>query len=412
MSKPFKRDLFDKTLFASGNFSSFSNHSDYYFLEPVLSGTPDRAMVFDGREMIMWAINDYLGLASNKEIISAAARSTATYGLSTPMGARKFTGTTEQHLMLENKLAEFLKKPKGHLSNYGYLGVIGAITALARPGDAILIDSLSHSCMLDGAFLAQALRHAKVYPFKHNDMGDLEKQLEMASEDCDGGALIVTEGVFGMNGDLAKLNDICELKKQFKTRIFLDDAHGFGVMGPNGLGTAEHFGCHDDIDVYFGTFAKAFAGIGAVLAGDDDVISYISFNSRADLSSKSIPLAMIETLLVTLEHVKNNNLREKLWSNARKLQHGLLEIGFELGATESPITAVKLKSAQFDIELGKKILRTLRDEFQIFCIAAMYPIVPKGLIVLRLIPTANHTEEDIDKTLHAFAELNRRHHLV
>ncbi|WED44268.1 aminotransferase class I/II-fold pyridoxal phosphate-dependent enzyme [Legionella cardiaca] len=412
MSKKFKHDLFEKCLEASSNFSAFNNNSDHYFIEPILEGNPDRTMIFNGQEMIMWAINDYLGLANNKEIIATAAEATARYGLGTPMGARKLTGTTAQHLLLENKLAEFLQKPQSHLSNYGYLGVIGAISALVKPGDAIVIDSLSHSCMIDGAFLAQARQYAKVYPFKHNDMNDLERQLTMAADDCDGGALVVTEGVFGMSGDLAKLNEICELKKQFNARIFLDDAHGFGVMGENGRGTAEHLGCHDDVDIYFGTFAKTFAGIGSVLAGEKDIISYISFNSRADLSSKSIPLAMITTLLKTLEFVKDNSLRQKMWTNAKKLQQGLLELGFKLGSTESPITAIRFSGEQCNLELGKKILQALREEYHIFCIAVTYPIVPAGVLVFRLIPTANHNNDDIDRTLNAFTELSQRFQLA
>ncbi|MDI9818025.1 MULTISPECIES: pyridoxal phosphate-dependent aminotransferase family protein [unclassified Legionella] len=412
MSNQFKQDLFDKCLSTSGNFSEFNNDCDHYFIEPILEGNPDRRMRFNGEEMIVWAINDYLGLANNKELIATAAASAARYGMSAPMGARKLTGTTIQHLTLEKELADFLQKPKGGLSNYGYLGVIGAINAVVKAGDAIIIDSLSHSCMIDGAFLAQARQHAKVYPFKHNDMNDLERQLDAAATDCDGGALIVTEGVFGMRGDLAKLNEICELKKQFNARLFLDDAHGFGVLGPNGRGTAEHLGCHEEVDLYFGTFAKAFVGIGAILAGEEEIISHISFNSRTDLSSKSLPLAMVETLLKTLQLVKDNRFRQKMWHNAKKLQQGLLELGFKLASTESPITAVVFTDKQYNLELGKKVLQALRDEYHIFTIAVTYPIVPKGMIVFRLIPTANHTDEDIDTTLNAFAELNQRFQLT
>lgn len=412
MSKKFKQDLLEKCLSASANFKDFNNEIDHYFIEPILDSNPDRTMTFDKQDMIMWAINDYLGIANNNEIIETAANSARKYGLSMPMGARKLTGTTTKHLELEQKLADFLQKESGHLSNYGYLGVIGVINALAKNGDAILLDSLSHSCMVDGAFLAQARQYAKVYPFKHNDMDDLKRQLELASEECDGGALIVTEGVFGMTGDLAKLDEICALKKEFNARLFLDDAHGFGVMGANGRGTGEHFNCHDEIDVYFGTFAKAFVGTGSITVGNKDIISYISFNSRTDLSSKSIPLAIIETLLKTLEFVTDNSLREKMWHNARMLQQGLIEIGYTLGSTQSPITAVRLEGERCNFDLAKKILADLRKEFGIFCIAVAYPIVPMGVIVLRLIPTAGHTKEDILKTLDAFNQIGQRYRVI
>ncbi len=262
------------------------------------------------------------------------------------------------------------------------------------------------------ALPAQARQYAKVYPFKHNDMGDLKRQLKLASEECDGGALIVTEGVFGMTGDLARLDEICALKKEFNARLFLDDAHGFGVMGANGRGTGEHFNCHDEIDVYFGTFAKAFVGIGSVIAGNKDITSYVSFNSRTDLSSKSIPLAMIEALLKTLEFVTDNSLREKMWRNAQMLQQGLIEIGFTLGGTQSPITAVRLEGEHCNFELTKKMLTDLRKEFGIFSIAVAYPIVPMGVIVFRLIPTAGHTQEDILKTLDAFNKIGKRYRVV
>jgi len=412
MTGKFNQDLFERCRSQQGNFADFENVSDHYFIEPILEGVPDRVMNFNGKEMIVWAINDYLGLGNNKELIKAAKQSAEAHGVSTPMGARKLTGTTQNHVLLENQLAEFLNKPKGHLSSYGYLGVIGAINAVTGPGDAILLDSQSHSCMIDGAFLSQARQYAKVYPYKHNDMTDLKRQLEMAAGDCDGGALIVTEGVFGMTGELAKLDEICQLKKDFGARIFLDDAHGFGVMGENGRGTAEYFGCHDEIDIYVGTFAKAFAAIGAIIAGDEDIISYISFNARTDLSSKSLPVIIVDTLLKTLEFVKDDQYRKKLWKNAHALQQGLLKLGYQISSTESPITAVRFSEEQCHVYLAKKVLRDLREEFHIFCIAVTYPIVPLGSIVFRLIPTASHTKEDIEQTLDAFAILSKRYQLT
>jgi glycine C-acetyltransferase len=398
-------DLFDKCLTDSGYFGYYRINRDRYFTQPVLGGTPAPRMTFQGREVIMWAINNYLGLADNKEIKEVARKAVEKWGTFSPMGSRMLTGNTEQHLALEKKLAGFLQKPSSILFNYGYLGVIGTITALIDKNDQIIIDRLSHASMVDGTTLASYGKRFRA--FQHNNMHDLENQLKEANRDRKGGILIVTEGVFGMRGDLADLKSICELCKKYEARLFVDDAHGFGVMGKNGRGLGEHFGVQDKIDIYLGTFAKAFAAIGGVAAGEEAPIEYVRYNARTQVFAKSLPLVYVEVLSATLDIVMNSpEIREEMWRITGLLQKGLTELGYDIGDTQSPITPVYVPAG--DPETGMAMIKMLREEYGIFVSGVTYPVVPKGVVLFRMIPTASHTEEDIAKTLYAYRQLRDR----
>jgi len=359
-------------------------------------------MVFQGKEVIMWAINNYIGLANNQEIKEAARKSLEKWGTFTPMGSRMLTGNTEHHIALEQKLADFLQKEAAVLFNYGYLGVLGTITALVDANDMVIIDKLSHASMVDGAMLASYGRRFRV--FQHNDMDDLEQQLKAVNQKRKGGILIVTEGVYGMRGDLADLVSMCQLKEKYDARFFVDDAHGFGVMGQNGRGLGEHFGVQDKIDLFFGTFAKAFAAIGGVTAGEAVPIDYIRYNARSQVFAKSMPMIFVDVLSASVDAIINKpELREKTWHNARLLQNGLMELGYDIGDTQSPITPVYVPAG--DLETGMAMVRMLREDYGIFVSGVTYPVVPLGIVLFRMIPTASHTEEDIAKTLDAYKNL-------
>jgi len=398
-------DLFDKCNTDSGYFGNFRVRNDYYFTQPILGGIPGPRMMFNGKEVIMWAINNYLGLANNEEVKNAARQSLEKWGTFTPMGARMLTGNTEKHIALEKKLATFLQKPAAILFNYGYLGVIGTISALVDANDQIIIDKLSHASMIDGAMLASFGRGFRV--FQHNDMDDLEQQLNKMNQKRNGGILIVTEGVFGMRGDLADLPGICKLKEKYGARLYVDDAHGFGVMGSNGRGLGEHFGLQDKVDIYFGTFAKAFAAIGAVAAGDSAPIGYIRYNARTQVFAKSLPMIFVDALSTSLDIVAGKpELREKMWHIAGLLQNGLQELGYDIGDTRSPITPVYVPAG--DVETGMSMLKMLREDYGVFVSGVTYPVVPLGVALFRMIPTASHTEEDVVRTLEAYKHLRDR----
>ncbi|MEJ2739550.1 MAG: pyridoxal phosphate-dependent aminotransferase family protein [Dehalococcoidia bacterium] len=398
-------DLFDKCHTDEGYFGYFRARGDSYFTQPVLEGIPGPRMKFHGKEVIMWAVNNYLGLANNEEVKEIARQSVEQWGTFSPMGSRMLTGNTEKHIALEQKLARFLQKPAGILFNYGYLGVVGTITALIDKNDQIIIDRLSHASMLDGTTLASYGKRFRA--FQHNDMDDLENQLKESNKDRKGGILIVTEGVFGMRGDLADLKGICELKEKYNARLFIDDAHGFGVMGENGRGLGEHAGLQDKIDIYFGTFAKAFAAIGGVAVGEEVPIDYIRYNARTQVFAKSLPMVFVDVLSATLDVIiKRPDLREKMWHNTRLIQNGLVELGYDIGDTKSPITPVYVPAG--DTETGMAMIRMLREEYGIFVSGVMYPVVPKGVALFRMIPTASHTEEDIAKTLNAYKQMRDR----
>lgn len=392
-------DIFDKCNSDGGYFGPFRLQNDHFFTQPILEPTPGRHMVFRGNKVIQWSINNYLGLAENEELKALAVDMAKMYGTSAPMGSRMMTGNTQRHIELENALAEYLDREAAILFNYGYLGVLGTIASLTESNDLILIDKLSHASMVDGVHLAPANYRI----FRHNDMDHLETHLKNANTERKGGILIVTEGVFGMRGDVANLPDICALKDKYNARLFIDDAHGFGVMGEAGQGTASYFGVHDKIDIYFGTFAKAFASIGGVTAASRPVVEWIRYNARTQVFAKSLPMIFVEVLFKTLEKIKTDKARrQRMWDNSNKLKTGLRNLGFDVGDVPSPICPVYVPAG--DLKLGMGIIQRLR-ELGIFITGVMYPVVPRGIILFRMIPTASHTDEDIETTVAAFKQV-------
>jgi glycine C-acetyltransferase len=392
-------DVFEKCNKDGGYLGILRIANDKYFSRPILSHYPGTEMEFNGMKTIIWSINNYLGLAKDEEIKKIAVKAAEEYGASAPMGSRMLTGNTTLHEALEEKLARFAEKESAILFNFGYLGVLGTMSAIVHRSDTIIIDKLSHACMIDGTFLSGG----KYRFYKHNDMNDLEKQLKTTNKLSKGGVLIVTEGVFGMRGDLANLPDICNLKEKYGARLFVDDAHGCGVMGPNGKGTSEHFGVMNRVDLYFSTFAKSFAAIGGFTAGPEQVIRYITYNARTHIFAKSLPMIYVKVAEATLERMqKEPDIRKRCWEVAKKLQNGLKEIGFSIGDTASPITPVYIPA---EPDIAKNIIIYLREKKGVFVSGVMYPVVPKGIILLRMIPTAAHTDEQIEKTLDAFKAL-------
>ena len=376
-----------------------------YFAFPKLEGEINAHMKFRGKEVLSWSLNNYLGLANHPEIRKADADATAQYGLAYPMGARMMSGQTTKHEQLERELAAFVKKEDAFLLNYGYQGMVSIIDALCGRNDVIVYDSESHACILDGVRLHMGKRF--VYP--HNNIDNLKKQLERAtklSEKQNGGILVITEGVFGMSGDLGKLDEIVKLKSDFNFRLLVDDAHGFGVMGKTGAGTPEFFGVTDQVDLHFGTFAKAMAGIGAFVACDTDVCFYLRYNMRSQTFAKSLPMPMVLGSLKRLEMLKTMpEMREKLWTIVNALQSGLKDAGFDLGKTNSQVTPVYMQGGPAE---ATNMVYDLRENYGVFCSIVVYPVIPKGELILRLIPTAMHTLEDVTYTLHAFKEVRKK----
>lgn len=376
-----------------------------YFAFPKLEGEINAHMKFRGKEVLSWSLNNYLGLANHPEIRKADADATAQYGLAYPMGARMMSGQTTKHEQLERELATFVKKEDAFLLNYGYQGMVSIIDALCGRNDVIVYDSESHACILDGVRLHMGKRF--VYP--HNNIDNLKKQLERAtklSEKQNGGILVITEGVFGMSGDLGKLDEIVKLKSDFNFRLLVDDAHGFGVMGKTGAGTPEFFGVTDQVDLHFGTFAKAMAGIGAFVACDTDVCFYLRYNMRSQTFAKSLPMPMVLGSLKRLEMLKTMpEMREKLWTIVNALQSGLKDAGFDLGKTNSQVTPVYMQGGPAE---ATNMVYDLRENYGVFCSIVVYPVIPKGELILRLIPTAMHTLEDVTYTLHAFKEVRKK----
>lgn len=393
-------DIFEKLHKNRGPLGQYQQEADGYFMFPKLEGEIAPYMKFQGKEVLTWSINNYLGLANHPDARKADAQAAEEYGMAYPMGSRMLTGNSSKHEELETRLANFVDKKYGFLLNYGYQGVLSIIDAVVDRNDVIVYDSDSHACIVDGVRLHMGKRF--VYP--HNDMEKLQKQLEHAQKvaaSTGGGILVITEGVFGMAGDLGNLEAITALKKQYDFRLLIDDAHGFGTMGETGGGTGLHFGVQDDVDLYFGTFAKAMAGIGAFVASNNkSIIDYLKFNMRSQIFAKALPMPMVIGALKRLEMIENDpKHRENLWNNVHLLQNGLKEAGFNLGRTQSPVTPVFLKGSLAE---ATNITMDLRENYNIFCSIVAYPVVPKGVIMLRLIPTAVHTAEQVNYTIESF----------
>jgi len=401
-------DIFDKITKNRGPLGQYQQVGHGYFMFPKLEGEIGPRMMFRGKEVLNWSLNNYLGLANHPEVRKVDAEAAKEYGMAYPMGARMMSGQTSKHEELENNLASFVEKEDAFLLNYGYQGMISIIQSLVNRHDVVVFDSESHACIMDGIWLHKAAG-GKSFMFPHNDMDKCKLMLERATKlasQTGGGILVITEGVFGMAGDLGKLNEIAEFKKKYNFRLLVDDAHGFGTMGPNGKGTGEHFGVQSEIDLYFSTFAKAMAGIGAFVAGKEEVVNYLRYNMRSQTFAKSLPMPMVIGALKRLEMVKTQpEIREKLWTIVRALQSGLRAKGFNLGNTLSPVTPVFLSGS---IPEATNIVIDLRENYRIFCSMVIYPVVPKDVIMLRIIPTAAHTVDDVNYTVNAFAEVSEK----
>jgi glycine C-acetyltransferase len=384
-----------------GPIGQYQKQGHGYFAFPKLEGEIKPRMMFRGRELLTWSLNNYLGLANHPEVRKADAEAAAQYGMAYPMGARMMSGQTRKHEELEEKLAEFVGKQSAYLLNYGYQGMVSIIDSLLSRNDVAVYDSESHACIIDGLRLFPGKRF--VYP--HNDMNGLRKQLGHASRlaaKTGGGILVITEGVFGMAGDLGNLKEIVGMKSEFNFRLLVDDAHGFGTMGKTGAGTGEYFGVQDKVDLYFATFAKSMAGIGGFIAADEDIIAYLAYNLRSQIFAKSLPMPMVIGALKRLELIKSHpEYLEKLWSIAHALQKGLKEAGLDIGKTQSPVTPVYMRG---NLPEATNMVFDLRENYGIFCSIVVYPVIPKGQILLRLIPTAVHTLEDVNYTIDAFAK--------
>jgi len=394
-----KMDIFEKIEKNKGALGQHAYFADGYFMFPKLEGEIAPRMKFRGKEVLTWSLNNYLGLANLPEVRKIDAEAAEQYGLGYPMGARMMSGQTTMHEKFEKMAAEFTHKEASYLLNFGYQGMVSIIDALVDRHDVIVYDSESHACIMDGL----RLHMGKRFVYHHNDIDDCEKQLQRATkliEKTNGGLLVITEGVFGMAGDLGKLDKIAALKKKYNFRFLVDDAHGFGTMGKTGAGTGEHFGVQDQIDVYFATFAKSMAGIGGFVASTKEVVKYLRFNLRSQIYAKSLPMAMTIGAIRRLEIIQSHpEYKEKLWKIVGALQKGLKEAGLDLGKTESPVTPVFMKCPLSQVT---QLIYDLRENHGVFCSAVIYPVVPKDVVMLRLIPTADHTLEDVAYTIKAF----------
>jgi glycine C-acetyltransferase len=399
-------DIFERLLKNYGPIGQYRERAHGYFAFPKLEGDISSRMKFRGKEMIVWSLNNYLGLANHPEVRKADAQGAADYGLAYPMGARMMSGNSNLHEQLEAELAAFEGKDDAALLNFGYQGMVSIIDTLCSRHDVIIYDAESHACIIDGLRLHPGHR----YVFKHNDVEDCEKQLQRATALIEkqkaGGILVITEGVFGMAGDQGKLKEIVELKNKYEFRLLVDDAHGFGTLGKTGAGAGEEQGCQNEIDLYFSTFAKSMASIGAFVAGDRKIIDYIRYNIRSQIFAKSLPMPLVIGNLKRLELVRNHpELKEKLWSNAMKLQKGLKERGFDIGNTDSVVTPVYMNGG---VEEATQMVMDLRENYGVFASIVVYPVIPKGHIIYRLIPSAAHTDEDIEITLNAFSDTKKK----
>ncbi|QSE96383.1 aminotransferase class I/II-fold pyridoxal phosphate-dependent enzyme [Fulvivirga lutea] len=398
-------DLFEKLNVAEGALGKFSHLPKDYFMFPKLEGDIAPRMKFNGKEVLTWSLNNYLGLANHPEVRKADADAAAQWGLAYPMGARMMSGNSVNHIKLEEQLADFIKKESVMLLNYGYQGVVSIIDAIVDRKDVIVYDAESHACIIDGLRLHIGKRF--VYP--HNNIENLETQLKRAkriTDETGGGILVITEGVFGMSGNQGDLKSIVELKKKYAFRLFVDDAHGFGTLGETGAGAGEAQGVQDEIDLYFSTFAKSMASIGAFVGGDERIITYLRYTMRSQIYAKSLPMPLVVGAMKRLELLRTKpELREQLWTVVNALQSGLKEQGFDIGTTKSCVTPVLFKGG---VGEGGNMTVDLRENYNIFCSMVVYPVVPKDIIMLRLIPTAAHTLADVEETIKAFASVKTK----
>lgn len=398
-------DVFEKLVKDGGPIGQHMDRAHGYFAFPKLDGPLGPRMQFRGKDMIVWSLNNYLGLVNHPEVRKADTEAAAKYGMGNPMGARMMSGNTAQHEALEQVISEFVNREDTMLLNFGYQGIMSCIDALVNRRDVIVYDAESHACIVDGVRLHMGHRYA----FKHNDITDFEKQMHRAKEMAaknGGGILVITEGVFGMDGEQGILKEIVALKKKFEFRILIDDAHGFGYMGPTGAGADEAQGVQKDIDLYFSTFVKSMGSIGAFISGPKNVLKYLRYNVRSQIFAKSLPLVIVEGMLKRMEMVKTMpELREKLWANVKRLQEGLKQRGFDIGNTNSPVTPIYMKG---DVPEATAMVMDLRENYHIFCSIVVYPVIPKGDIIYRLIPTAAHSFEDVDQTLEAFEATKKK----
>ncbi len=392
-----------------GQARDFNGH--HYFAFPKLEGELGPRMMFRGKEVLNWSLNNYLGLANHPEIRQVDAEAAEQWGLAYPMGARMMSGNSDLHEQLEKELAEFVSKEDAFLLNYGYQGVMSAIEAVVDHRDVIVYDAESHACLIDGIRLHKA-KMGDYYKFNHNDMASLEKNLQRATRrvaETGGSILVITEGVFGMSGKVGSLDEIVALKDRYEFRLLVDDAHGFGTMGETGAGVGEMLGCQDGIDLYFSTFAKSMAAIGAFIAGDHDIIMYLKYNMRSQTYAKALPMPYVVGGLKRLEMVRRSSeLRDKLWENVHALQSGLRERGFNIGETTSPVTPVFLQNIEGGVAEVAALTIDLRENMGVFCSIVVYPVVPKGTIMLRIIPTASHSLDDVAYTLDAFSKMGEK----
>jgi len=398
-------DIFAKFENKLGPIGDYAEKAPGYFAFPKLEGEIGNRMKFHGKEKIIWSLNNYLGLANLPEIRKADADAAARYGLATPMGARMMSGNSDNHERLERELAAFVGTEDAMLFNYGYQGMVSAIDSLCGRHDVVVYDAESHACIIDGLRMIPSHR----YVYKHNNVEDCDKQLQRATDmvkKTGGGILVITEGVFGMSGNQGKIKEIAALKDKYEFRLFVDDAHGFGTMGKTGAGIGEEQGCMDKIDIYFSTFAKSMASIGGFLAADKKILTYLRYNMRSQVFAKSLPMPIVMGNLKRLELLRTRpELREKLWHNVRRLQNGLKAKGFNIGTTNTPVTPVQMHGGLYD---AVQLTYDLRENYDVFCSVVVYPVIPKGQIILRIIPTAAHTDQDIDETLAAFTAVREK----
>ena len=399
------RDLFDRMYKDKGPLGKWASIAEGYFAFPKLEGPISNRMKFQGKEVITWSVNDYLGLANHPEVRKVDAEAALEYGSAYPMGARLMSGHTDLHDKLQNELAKFVHKESAYLLNFGYQGIMSTIDSLVSKNDVIVYDVDSHACIVDGV----RLHIGKRFTYKHNDIESLEKNLGRATKMAEvtgGGILVISEGVFGMRGEQGKLKEITDLKAKFNFRLLVDDAHGFGTLGKTGAGAGEEQGVQDKIDVYFATFAKSLASTGAFIAADKEIIDFLKYNLRSQVFAKSLQMQLVVGALKRLELIKTKpEIKQKLWANVVELQSGLKKRGFDLGSTQSCVTPVYLNGT---VPEAFALVKDLRENYGIFCSTVIYPVIPKGLILLRLIPTATHNSKDIQVTLDAFSAIRER----